>query len=351
MSLDAILRCHVGPLGLDAEVSAGDDEVVAILGPNGAGKTTILRLLAGLRAVDEGHVVLDGTPLDDAEGGTFVVPERRPVGVVFQDYLLFPYLSALDNVAFGLRSRGAGKRDARAVAHDWLARVGLEDRADAKPAELSGGQAQRVALARALATEPRLLLLDEPLAALDASARGEMRRELRRHLASFRGVRLLVTHDPVDAATLADRVLVIEDGRVSHAGTFAEISAHPRSSYVADLVGLNLFRGRAHDATITVDRGGELAIADTTISGEVYAVVSPRAVALYTEEPHGSPRNRWPGTVTDLDVVGDRVWIRVDGGVPLVAEVTQAAARELGLEPGRRVWSAIKATEIDVYEA
>jgi molybdate transport system ATP-binding protein len=351
VSLDAALRARVGTLELDVELTAGDDEVVAILGPNGAGKTTALRILAGLQALDDGYVKLDGTVLDDPAAGVFAVPERRPVGVVFQDYLLFPYLSALDNVAFGLRSRGARKADARRVAREWLDRVGLTDQGDDKPGALSGGQAQRVALARALATDPRLLLLDEPLAALDVSARGEIRRELRRHLATFAGVRLIVTHDPVDAATLADRLLVIEGGKLSQAGTFDEISAHPRSAYVAELVGLNLLHGRIEGADVALDGGGVLSIAETGITGEVFAVVSPRAIALHLEEPHGSPRNRWVGTVVDLDVVADRVRVRIDGTIPIVAEVTRGAVQELALEPGTSVWSAIKATDVDVYPA
>lgn len=351
MSLDATLRVHVGTLDLDIELQAGDDEVIALLGPNGAGKTTALRILAGLRALDEGYVRLDDDMVDDPARGVFTLPERRPVGVVFQDYLLFPNLSALDNVAFGLRSRGARKADARRTAHEWLGRVGLVDHADSKPSALSGGQAQRVALARALATNPRLLLLDEPLAALDASARGEIRRELRRHLASFVGVRLLVTHDPVDAATLADRVLVLEDGKVSQAGTFDDVSAHPRSPYVAELVGLNLLRGRAASGSVALDHGGAIAIADHAVAGDVFVVVSPRAVAVHRDQPHGSPRNRWSGTVSDLDVIGDRVRVRIEGGVPLVAEITRGAVQELMLEPGATVWSSVKATEADVYLA
>jgi molybdate transport system ATP-binding protein len=351
MSLDAALRARVGTLDLDVELQAGDDEVVALLGPNGAGKTTALRILAGLRALDDGHVHLDDEVVDDPSAGVFTVPERRPVGVVFQDYLLFPYLTALDNIAFGLRSRGARKPEARRIAHEWLERVGLADHAESKPGALSGGQAQRVALARALATNPRLLLLDEPLAALDAAARGEIRRELRRHLGSFAGVRLLVTHDPVDAATLADRVLVLEDGKVSQAGTFAEVSAHPRSPYVAELVGLNLLRGRAAGGAVTLDGGGAVAIADQSLAGAVFVVVSPRAVAVYRDEPHGSPRNRWSGTVSDLDIIGDRVRVRIEGSVPLVAEITRGAVQELALEPGASVWSAVKATEVDVYPA
>ncbi len=351
MSLEASLRARVGVLDLDVEVSARDDEVVAILGPNGAGKSTVLRILAGLRAVDAGRVVLDGEVLDDASADVFVVPERRSIGMVFQDYLLFPSLSALDNVAFGLRSRRVTKRAARATAQEWLERVGLGARADAKPGELSGGQAQRVALARALASRPRMLLLDEPLAALDVGARGDIRRELRKHLAEFAGVRLLVTHDPVDAATLADRLYVVESGRLSQSGTFAEISAHPRSPYVAELVGLNLFRGHVRGGVFEVDGGGELAVVGSDVRDEACAVVSPRAVSLHAEEPRGSPRNRWSGTVTDVDVVGDRARVRVEAGFPLVAEVTPAAVSELALAPGRPIWCSVKATEIEVFEA
>jgi molybdate transport system ATP-binding protein len=346
MTLDARVRAQIGTLDLDVELHAADDEVVAILGPNGAGKTTILRILAGLLRLEAGHVRLDGETLDDPSTDTYVVPERRPIGVVFQDYLLFPYLSARDNVAFGLRTHGASRREARGRADEWLDRVGLGDHADTKPRSLSGGQAQRIALARALATTPRLLLLDEPLAALDAGTRAEIRRDLRQHLGTFAGVRIMVTHDPIDAATLADRLIVIEAGRVAQTGTVSEVSAHPRSDYVAQLVGLNLYRGTATRGTISVADGATLETGDTTLNGSVFAVVNPRAVALYPEEPHGSPRNRWRGTVTDLDVLADRVRIRLDGVVPIVAEITVAAADDLHVEPGQELWSVIKATDV-----
>src|SRR6185295_273722 len=207
--------------------------------------------LAGLLPIDAGRIDLDGECLDDPAGKVFVPPERRPVAVVFQSYLLFNNLTALENVAFGLRARGVAKGAARARAAEWLERVGLSDHAGHRPQALSGGQAQRVALARALATEPRLLLLDEPLAALDAGTRGDVRRDLRRHLSSFDGVRLLVTHDPVDAYTLAERVVVLEAGHIVQAGTLTEISAQPRSRYIADLVGVNLIKGTGRDGTIT----------------------------------------------------------------------------------------------------
>jgi molybdate transport system ATP-binding protein len=351
MSLDAFVCAQVGALALDLELRASSEEVVAVIGPNGAGKTTLLRILAGLLRLDAGRVQLDGEVLDDPAAGTYVVPERRPIGVVFQDYLLFPYLDARDNVAFGLRNQGVPKREARRRAGEWLERVGLADHAGAKPRSLSGGQAQRVALARALAMEPRLLLLDEPLAALDAGTRAEIRRELRRHLDAFAGIRVMVTHDPIDAATLADRLVVLEEGRVSQTGTVSDVSAHPRSDYVAQLVGLNLYRGVATGGSIALDNGGSLETGDHALGGSVFAAIAPRAVALYRDEPHGSPRNTWQGTVTDLDVLADRVRVRLAGTVPVIAEVTTAAADELRLEPGTRLWSAVKATDVRTYPA
>jgi len=350
VSLAARVRLRLGQLALDAELSVATGELVVLLGPNGAGKTTLLGALAGLVSLEDGHVELDGDVLEDTATGLRVPTERRPVGVVFQDYLLFPHLSVLENVAFGLRARGMRRAEARRRAAAWLERVGLADRAAARPRALSGGQAQRVALARALATEPRLLLLDEPLAALDAGARVEVRRELRRHLTSFEGTRLLVTHDPLEAMTMADRLVVLESGRVTQIGSPAEVSARPRSGYVAELVGLNLFRGRAAGARIELEGGGTLVAADEH-HGEVFAAVHPRAVALYRQAPAGTPRNVWPGGVEVLDAVGDRVRVRVRGPVVVVAEVTPAAVAELELGAGGPVWAAVKATEVAVYSA
>ena len=306
--------------------------VVGLLGPNGAGKTTLLRVLAGLLPPDEGCVVLDGRVLDDTSAAVHVPVEQRPVGVVFQSYVLFPHLSALENVAFGLRSRGVPKAEARARAAEWLERVGLAEFRASKPKQLSGGQAQRVALARALATEPRLLLLDEPLAALDASTRLETRRELRRQLEGYDGVRLLVTHDPMEAMALAERLIVLEAGHISQVGTPQEISEQPRSRYVADLVGVN----------------GRLVAADAG-RGEVFAVVHPHAVSLYRQPPGGTPRNIWQGTVEALDLEGERVRVRVGGPLPIVAEVTPAAVADLQLADGGPVWASVKATEVIVY--
>jgi molybdate transport system ATP-binding protein len=349
MSLVADLKVSLGALALDVNLTLSTEETVVLLGPNGAGKTTVLRTLAGLVALDAGRVELDGEALDDPAADVFVTAERRPVGVVFQDYLLFPHLSALDNVAFGLRARGVGRAEARAQAGRGLERVGLADRGGSRPAQLSGGQAQRVALARALAIQPRVLLLDEPLAALDASTRVELRRELRAQLGAFSGIRLLVTHDPIEAMALADRIVVMEDGRLSQEGTPTELRERPRTRYVADLVGVNLLTGRATGRRVTVG-DAELTIAETA-TGDVLVVIRPQAVALHSTAPQGSPRNTWKGRVAHLDPEGDRVRVAVAGPITITAEVTPAAVAELALGPGAPVWVSVKATEIGVQPA
>ena len=348
--LTAHVAVRIGTLDLDVAIDAAPGEIVAVLGPNGAGKSTFLRAVAGLVRLDAGRVELDEIVLEDAARGIQLPPEHRPIGVVFQDYLLFPHLSALENVAFGLRARGVAAREARTRARSWLDRLGLGDHADAKPRALSGGQAQRVALARALAIDPRLLLLDEPLAALDASARGAVRRDLRRHLASFAGIRIVITHDPLEAVALADRLVILERGRVVQTGSPADVTQRPRSRYVADLVGVNLLRGTATGGQVVVSGGASLQSADGA-DGEVFAVIHPRAVALHRARPEGSPRNVWRGRASALDFQGDRVRVGIEGEMPIVAEVTPAAVRELDLAEGGDVWVSVKATEITVYPA
>jgi molybdate transport system ATP-binding protein len=199
-----------------------------------------------------------------------------------------------------------------------------------------------------MATEPRLLLLDEPLAALDASTRLETRRELRRHLDGYDGVRLLVTHDPVEAIALAERLIVLEGGRISQVGTPQEISERPRSRYVADLVGVNLYRGWAEGDEVHIGAAGRL-VAAAAGQGEVFAVVHPHAVSLYREPPGGTPRNIWQGTVESLDLEGERVRVRVGGVLPIIAEVTPSAVADLRLGDGGSVWASVKATGVVVY--
>jgi molybdate transport system ATP-binding protein len=348
--LDARLIVRRGEFTLDVALTAEPGEVVALLGPNGAGKTTALRALAGLLALDDGHIAVNGHELDDPATRTFVVPEKRRIGVVFQDYLLFPSMSALENVAFGPRSRGVPRASARATASEWLSRVGLAEHVRKRPRELSGGQAQRVALARALASEPELLLLDEPLAALDARTRLDTRAQLRGHLAGFTGGTVLVTHDPLDAMMLADRLVIVEDGRVVQTGDAATITSRPQTDYVARLVGLNLYRGRSAGPTVTLPGDFALTTASTQ-DGEVFVAFPPAAVALYAAPPAGSPRNVWPATVESLGRHGDALRIELTGPIRVAADVTPAAAVQLGLEPGREVWASLKATEAVAYPA
>jgi molybdate transport system ATP-binding protein len=346
MSLSAHVVVQRGALSLDVEIQVADGEVLAVLGPNGAGKSTLLRVLAGLLPPDGGSVVLDGSEVWD--GAEHVPAHRRPLGMVFQDHLLFPHLSVTENVAFGLRTRGVRKALARTTADAWLARVGLEGLGGRRPGQLSGGQAQRAALARALVGDPRVLLLDEPLSALDARTRLTVRAELRRHLAEFAGSTVLVTHDPVDAMALADRVVVVEDGRVVQAGTPAEVNRHPRTDYVARLVGLSLLPGTGAGRSVRLDNGGEVAVAEEA-SGPVFAAVRPESVALYLARPDGSPRNVWPATLVGATPHGATVRCELAGEVPLVADVTATAFAELGLVPGAPVWATVKASEVAVY--
>ncbi|MEV4132802.1 ABC transporter ATP-binding protein [Dactylosporangium sp. NPDC049742] len=348
--VDAHLVVDRGTFRLDVALRIDPGQVVALLGPNGAGKTTALRALAGLQPLTTGHVTVDGADLDRPDRRRFTPPERRPIGVVFQDYLLFPHLTALDNVAFGPRRHGVDRRTAREQAAAWLDRVGLAGHAKRKPRQLSGGQAQRVALARALAVHPALLLLDEPLAALDARTRLDTRAELQRHLAEHAGAALLVTHDPLDALVLADRLVIVEDGHVVQEGDAATITARPRTDYVARLVGLNLYRGRADGHTVHLAGGFDLATTDR-LDGDAFVVFRPSAVALHPQRPDGSPRNTWSATVAGIQRHGDNLRIQLDGPITAAADVTPAAAAHLNLAPGQQLWAAVKATETHAYPA
>ena len=344
-----------GDFTLDLHLRVEPGEVLGVLGPNGAGKTTLLRTLAGLEALSDGTIGLGDLVLDDASRDTFVPPERRPVGLVFQSYRLFPHLDVLDNIAFASRSRGASRRASRAVAAPWLERLELTGLATRRPGQISGGQAQRVALARALAAEPGLLLLDEPLAALDARTRLTVRAELRRHLSQFAGPVLVVTHDPLEAMVMADRLLVLEHGRVVQQGSPAHVAARPATEYVARLVGLNLYAGRlgVPAGTVALDGGGSLAATVTTglrPGDPVLVGLRPSAVTLHTTRPeHASPRNVWPGTVEHLELLGDRVRVQVAGTPAALVDVTPAAVAELALTPGQPVWLSAKATETVAY--
>lgn len=343
--LAATIRVARAGFHLDAPLEVPRGAVVGVLGPNGAGKSTVLAALAGLVPLDGGRITLDGRVLDAPDDGVLVPPADRRVGVVFQDLVLFGHLSVRENVAFGLRARGVRRAAARAAADGWLDRVGLAGLGGARPAALSGGQAQRVALARALATEPDLLLLDEPMSALDVSTRVGVRAQLRDHLGRFGGATVLVTHDPVDALVLADRLVVLEDGRVVQVGTPADVARAPRTEYVARLVGLNLYRGLAEGGTVRLDGGGVLVGTDDA-RGRVVVTVPPAAVAVHEGPPEGSPRNVWSGVVASMEQHGQLVRVRVAGDPDVFADVTAAAVADLRLHEGKAVWVSVKATEV-----
>ncbi|MEK9809842.1 MAG: ABC transporter ATP-binding protein [Candidatus Nanopelagicales bacterium] len=350
MSLSAHIELERVGFELDVALDAADGEVVGLLGPNGSGKSTTLRCLAGLESPRAGQITISGTVVEDSATGVDHSPAQRSVGYVFQDYLLFPHLSVVENVAFGPRARGVDRRDAESAARTWLDRLEIADLAARKPSQLSGGQAQRVALARALVTDPDLLLLDEPLAALDAATRTTVRSVLRRHLAEVRGAVVLVTHDPLDAMVLADRVVVLEDGHVVQVGTPADVARRPASSYVASLVGVNLLRGTARTGTVDVG-DGVVAVGDRHIAGPVIVAIRPEAISLHRHRPEGSARNIWPGRITSLEARGDLVRVEVDSSPALAAIVTPGAIAELGLHEGGDVWLSVKATDLDVYPA
>jgi molybdate transport system ATP-binding protein len=309
------------PGRVQATAVADRGQVVAVIGPNGAGKTSLLRAVAGLvPAVGDLRV----------EGRSWVdLPVReRAVGMAFQGQLLFPHLTALENVAFGPRTAGAARDAARRTAQDWLHRFGVGELAGRRPRQLSGGQAQRVSIARALATDPRVLLLDEPFSGLDVGVAASLRVELARHLASYDGVTLLVTHDAIDALTLADVVWVLDDGRLVQVGPPREVAAAPLTRHVARLVGLNVLT-----------------------EGDRFLSFSPSSVTVSPAEPAGSARHRWPGTVTSLAPHGDAVRVLVSGEHELLADVTPAAVAELELAPGREVWLSVKETAVRGYVA
>jgi molybdate transport system ATP-binding protein len=338
---------RVGALDLDVTLAVAAGECLALAGPSGAGKTTILRVAAGLLRPAQGLVEADGETWLDTERGIDIPPERRRCGYVFQDYALFPHLSAWQNVAYPLR--GVSRRERRARAQELLERFGLGDHAEARPQTLSGGERQRVALARMLARSPGVLLLDEPLSALDARTRASASRELAAVLNDVRVPALLVTHDFAEAAQLGDRVGVIDAGRIVQEGTPTELAAAPRSAFVADFTGAVVLTGTArsgHDGLtlVDLDGGGEIASTDEG-RGRVAASVFPWEIAIepVADERHGSAQNRVLAEVLTVTAVGNRVRLGLAGPQPLAAEITLASARALDLRAGSRVAASWKA--------
>ena len=350
-SVDAAVAAR----GFEVALSLDPAETVAVLGPNGAGKSTLLAVIAGLLRPDRGRAEVDGRILFDLPpaGGNgtaaWTAPHRRGTALLAQEPLLFPHLSALENVAFGPRSAGVPRRAAREAALRWLEQVDAEDLAFRRPGELSGGQAQRVAVARALAANPDVLLLDEPMAALDIHAAPLLRRLLKQVLAGRRAI--IVTHDVLDAYMLADRVVVMENGRITEEGTTREVFRRPRSSFAAGLAGLNLVAGAMTATGIRSAGGLEFAGHHDAppIPGQAgVAAFPPSAVSVFLSQAHGSPRNSFPVTITDLEPHGDQIRVRAG---ELSADVTPAASADLALAPRLGVDFVVKAAAVSIYPA
>ncbi|HEY5890963.1 MAG TPA: ABC transporter ATP-binding protein [Acidimicrobiia bacterium] len=330
---------------VDIRISIPSGTTVALLGPNGAGKSTVVQALAGIQPLDDGTITLNGLALDDASNGVFVPPEKRNIGVVFQDYLLFPHLSVSANIEFGWRSRGLSAAEARKQCKDWIGRLELAGLEDRRPAELSGGEQQRVALARALAFQPDLLLLDEPLSALDVTTRNSLRTTLAGHLVAFPGPRLLITHDPAEAFHLADEIYVIENGSITQIGTADDIRLRPKTRYASDLAGSNLLHGVAGNGRVRVG-AHTLVIADLALTGDVLVNLRPASVSVHRSPPEGSPRNTWQTRVDRIELMGERARLLTGEPLALTVEITRAAVEALTLHTGEEVWLSVKATEI-----
>ena len=354
--LDLQVHKRLAGFTLDLRLSAGDRSVTVLVGESGSGKTTLLRLIAGLMQPDSGRIEVDGEAWFDSHSHTARPVAERAVGYVSQDYALFPHLSAADNVAFGLRAQGvaAGATGTRVTAA--LERLGIGALARRRPHELSGGQQQRVAIARALVLEPRLLLLDEPLSALDVQTRRAIRSELRLLLAELSCTTLYVTHSPAEALAFGEQIAVLEAGRVSQCGSRDDLMRRPRSTYVAEFLGLNFFRGSlatgaAADAGAIALPHGVLIPAALGTTGDVAVVLHPHEITLTREKPVGSARNVFAGRIEELvpePPSGELVRVSLATTPPLIAEVTRKSVEELGLEPGMQVFASFKASGVVV---
>jgi len=360
--LEVSVAKRLGEFSLEAELTAPARGVLVLVGESGSGKTTLLRLIAGLLGPDRGRIAFADRVLADGTASGFVPARHRPIGYVAQDYALFPHLSVRDNVAFGLRASGVGAAERAGRVGLTLERLGIAELAARRPHQLSGGQQQRVALARALVLEPAILLLDEPLAALDLQTRRALRGELRRLFEELGGLTIFVTHSPAEGLAFGERMAVLEAGRVTQQGTREELLLRPRTRYVADFIGTNLVRARverrgadglAHLSVPTDAGRAEIVAAGGEHEGDVFAVIDPREITVSLDPPHGSARNVLRGPVADLQPEppsGERVRVGLATSPPLVAELTRAAVEQLRLAPGVEVTATFKASGVRVFE-
>jgi molybdate transport system ATP-binding protein len=358
--LDARLRSRIGSLELDVTLSIADGGTLVLAGGSGAGKTSVLRLLAGLDVPQQGRITVNGATWTDTAPGIHLPSHRRSVGWVPQEAALFPHLGVRENVEFGRRSSVVSRHptdDRRLKTDDLLAQCGASHLIDRPVTRLSGGERQRVALARALAVNPDLLLLDEPLSALDPESRSALRATLAAVIAEREGLTILVTHHPLEALALGSTIGVMEQGQLVQEGTGAELLVRPRSHSVAAFLGANFFRGSVIArpepglAELAVS-GGRIVVVDPGGDGEAFAVVPPSSITLSRSAPEGSARNVFSGLVRELvpePPHGERLRLALDTTPPLVAEVTAAGARALGLAPGVAIFASFKATGVEGY--
>jgi molybdate transport system ATP-binding protein len=356
--LRASFARRLGGFDLEIDLEVADRATLVLVGESGSGKTTILNLLAGTLRPDHGRIEVDREVWHDATAGVDLPADRRPVGYVFQDYALFPHLDVFENVAFGLRASRVAAADVRRRVGAALERLGIGHLAARRPDQVSGGQRQRVAIARALVLEPRLLLLDEPLSALDVQTRRAMRSELRRLLAELPCSTIVVTHSPVEAMAFGETITVIEAGRTAQSGGRDELLRRPRSPYVAELFGINLVRGTVAPGpepglARLAGPGGAITIVDEGSKGdEVLALVHPREITLSRERPYGSAQNVLAGTIEEIvpePPLGERMRVSLATTPPLVAEVARSSVERLDLAPGVPVHASFKATAVVTY--
>lgn len=349
--LEADLRLSIGGRALEANISAAPGDVVAVIGRNGAGKTTILRALAGLHPLEAGRVAFDGEVWDSPSENIYIPTERRGIGMLFQENYLFSNMSVLENVTFGLRARKVASSEARRRALELLERLNLESLASRPASELSGGESRRVAFARTFITNPKLLLLDEPLAPADAGSKPVIRRELQAGLGAPGCICILVTHDPADALTLANRLIVVDGGRVVQSGGVDAVLRHPKTDFTADFANINIYKGTAVGGIITIENGETIVAASG--EGNVIVAIPASAVAVHHHPPQGSPRNAWPGVITHIETHTDRVRLHIEGKpnigkFNIRADVTAASVRSMDLRPSKSIWVSVKATEVSV---
>ena len=343
--------------GVEFDLGIADGEILAVLGPNGAGKSTLLQLIAGLLRPDDGRIELGDAVVTDISTGVFVPPHARGVAMLSQQALLFPHMTVAANVGYAPRCRGQSRSEARAIAQHWLEAVDAANLADRRPAQLSGGQAQRVAVARALAAEPQVLLLDEPMSALDVTAAPALRRLLRDILRDNNRTAVIVTHDLLDALAIADRVTIFENGRAVESGSVRSVLTSPRSGFAARIAGVNLIQGAIAEPGVleTAWGAGISGVGDISAGAAAVALFRPAAVAVHIDAPHASPRNVIAVTIAEMDIHGTTVRIRgeeqPDGSTGLAADITAAAAADLDLAPGQNVYFVVKAQEVELHPA